>query len=181
MSYIALIIPRPVRDLYSQYKVLGKLDTDNITYAANEKQFMAITAERLLLSCLGAAALRYLPAPKWATYGVTAILSLPAAVALGAGELAYRGLSSVSRLPSQLALSATLLGLSLVLFENYDRFDPNGLNGGKLHLRPETLEQRYTTWSNQKRIHNSKYGFNTVDLLEPKLMSVNQKYFSGRR
>lgn len=143
---VGQLVPRPLRDAG---EALYTVKTDPKS-SPGVKQFVMTTIERLLLAGLAAGAARLVPAPKWAVYGATAVVSLPAAVALGASELAYCGLKCISRDPCLLAGSALSLGASWLLFENYDRIHLNKKGYSQLHLKPEfELEERGSAWGSQ--------------------------------
>lgn len=185
MDYAKLVIPRPLRDVYSQCELLKDSETKTVDNGSQAKQFLALTVERLLLSCLGAGAFRSLP--KWAAYGATAVLSLPAAIALGATELVYRGLSSFALSPVQLVQSALLLGVGFELFENYDRVGLDLYSLHHLHLRPEPSPTRASFNGDVTHTHGRYWNFKRGEIspavygggvFEPLLMSVNFRCFS---
>jgi hypothetical protein len=118
-------------------------------YEPLEKRFIATTIERLLLAGAAAGVLRYTQTPKWATYGATAVISLPATMALLAGDLIYRGLSSVALTPGQLGLSALMVGGGVLLLENYDRICLTKDWGIAVHLKRENLFYRYSAWADR--------------------------------
>jgi hypothetical protein len=149
MESLSLVIPRPLRDIYSQNRELGESDNLLIVYTHLEKRFIATTIERLLIAGAAAGVLRYTQAPKWATYGATAVISLPATMALLAGDLIYRGLSSVALTPGQLGMSALMVGGGILLFENYDRICLTRNWKITVHLNRETLIRRYIEWSDR--------------------------------
>lgn len=175
MKFLSLVVPRPVCDLYAGYKEFSRTERDLSHFGSYKQQFMALTIERLLLAGVAAGAVHYCRAPKWLSYGTMAVISLPAAIVGVAGELTYQGLSALSLVPSQLSISALMIGGGLLLFEKYDRLSFNGHSVRCYYALSEDICERYNVWVN--RMSTRSYECLGLGIGEPGLDLFNDWLF----